>query len=273
MKYLKIHRHILFFYVCSSVFMMSILSCESKVKEKEAAPVAYSENVDSKIKAQAELDHKIEQLQSYLNRIQAAFNTWKSLLKIDANENTSVFDILIKANQASENQFVNFEDASILQNGTLELQSSLLKDDCKKVEYEINSESLNPLNKLSYGLKSCATANNFLTFAQVEFTDNNIKLNFNMQNLNDIFPVDVLKIQTADCSFSLDKTNPHGSCNRLQLTETKDLKWVTDIKISNQLDATIIGYSKSDTHVVYQINITIASDGTVKDAKLEGPFE
>lgn len=257
---------------CAALLAFSTLTaCESKMAEKQAVGYSDSTTVDAKVAAQNELDARVNRLQDYVDRARNMISTIQTAIHSQDITVLSSFDIVAQINTSLQSQLSQLRNEKLFETGQIRLDTSILSDDCKVFNYVLSAESLNPLEKLSYSLRSCYTQGETVPVLEADFVGNDVNLEFYSENLKKVLPPEAWQPKVSNCQFSQDATKP-SVCQNIFIGESKNLTWTADLVSQGVTQIKFQALSKKTGAVVYDGSVTLSASGALIGSNFEGPL-
>lgn len=250
-----------FFLICTC--FVSIISCESKVNEGSADGFAGVNTADYKAKVQRELDKKIEQLQLYVTSTKQVIANIQSIIKVEELKILSIFDVIEQINEKAQNDIIKFKNQNLFEEGEFMVKTPLLNEPCQNFSYQLVSESIEPISEINYSLKSCYYNSEYLNVITAKYSETQVEVSFNDQNLKKILPPEVIESKISNCTFSKDPSVP-TTCKDIMFAQSADLVWFMDIVSQAETQVSIHGISKKTGNLVYDWKALISKDGKVQ---------
>jgi hypothetical protein len=254
-----------------SAFVILCFGCESKMEEKRAADYTNKQAVDERLKVQSDLDEKMNRLQTLIQNVQNLINKVNEIFQIQKLPSQSILEIISQIASQVQSKIPRMNDTQLSITGTFTLGTSLLEKECQNLGYKLFSESLMPLKTLNYSMKSCFTNDQLIDVLKVNFTETEIKLDFNKDSLKILLPSEALNLQISECKFSDNKSEP-TVCKNVPFAQGEKLVWVADITSFEKTQIDIRGTSKKTGSLVYIGQAIFLQNGKIENLFLYGPF-
>lgn len=263
-----------------SVQLLALLACQSKFNDKEPSSAGGSTGftIESRIKANEDLDKKLARVEDVSEKIRRLIQSFRKIQALSSSGDAYThIDFMLDINEEFANSPIEMHDDKWVKYGKIELKINGLSEECRVVQTKVETYNLSQLqNKpdsdgLVYSVKTCDTNGQYLSILNIKFSETNISLNFENKTIKKVlsdtlFPA--IEVGTGcEIDTNIDTVLSQISCKNLSAKLTTSEKIIFKdlvFDVNGEDRVKIVGEIYENEKLKAKLNFTVDKSGKSK---------